>query len=79
MRRIPPGCDAGSFSRHPLEGPQCLAAGACQAAWERRLEQRRLANPVTFCDGHGIFFVAASGRIQMAADSFRPSMPIGPG
>ena len=29
---------------------------------------RRLANPVTLCDGHGVFFVAASGQIQMAAD-----------
>jgi hypothetical protein len=30
---------------------------------------RRLANPVTFCDGHGVFFVAASGQIRMAADT----------
>jgi hypothetical protein len=29
---------------------------------------RRLANPVTLCDGHGFFFVAASGQIRMAAD-----------
>jgi hypothetical protein len=37
------------------------------AAWRAP----RLANPVTLCDGHGIFFVAASGQIQiqMAADS----------
>ena len=28
----------------------------------------RLANPVTFCDGHSAFFVAASGPIRMAAD-----------
>ena len=28
---------------------------------------RRLANPVTVCDGHGVFFVAASGQIRMAA------------
>lgn len=28
---------------------------------------RRLANPVTLCDGHGVFFVAASGQIRMAA------------
>jgi hypothetical protein len=30
---------------------------------------RRLANPVTLCDGHGVFFVAASGQIRMAANS----------
>jgi hypothetical protein len=29
---------------------------------------RRLTNPVTICDGHGVFFVAASGQIPMAAD-----------
>jgi hypothetical protein len=29
---------------------------------------RRLANPVTFCDGHGVLFVAASGQIRMAAN-----------
>ena len=28
----------------------------------------RLADPVTFCDGHSAFFVAASGPIRMAAD-----------
>jgi hypothetical protein len=28
---------------------------------------RRLANPVTFREGHGIFFVAASKQIQMVA------------
>jgi hypothetical protein len=33
------------------------------------LAARRLANPVTLCDGHGVFFVAASGQIQMAADT----------
>ena len=32
----------------------------------------RLANPVTFCDGHLVFFVAASGQILMAADSGSP-------
>ena len=26
----------------------------------------RLANLVTLCDGHGVFFVAASGQIRMA-------------
>ena len=30
---------------------------------------RRLANPVTLCDGHDVFFVAASGQIRMAADT----------
>jgi hypothetical protein len=30
---------------------------------------RRLANPVTFCDGHSVFFVAASGQILMAAET----------
>jgi hypothetical protein len=30
---------------------------------------RRLANPVTFCDGHEVFLVAASGQIRMAANS----------
>jgi hypothetical protein len=25
---------------------------------------RRLANTVTFCDGHGVFFVAASGQFR---------------
>ena len=29
----------------------------------------RLANRVTLCDSHGVFFVAASGQIQMAADN----------
>jgi hypothetical protein len=33
------------------------------------LAARRLANLVTLCDGHGVFFVAASGQIQMAADN----------
>lgn len=32
---------------------------------------RRLANPVTPCDGHGVFFVAARGQIRMAADTGR--------
>lgn len=32
---------------------------------------RRLANPVTLCDGHGVFFVAASGQIRMAANRSR--------
>jgi hypothetical protein len=32
---------------------------------------RRLANPVTLCDGHGVFFVAASGQIRMAANRRR--------
>ena len=42
---------------------------------------RRLANPVTLCDGHGVFFVAASGQIRMAAnkpDSSTASTPPGP-
>ncbi len=30
---------------------------------------RRLANPVTLCDGHGVVFVAASGQIRMAANT----------
>jgi hypothetical protein len=30
---------------------------------------RRPANPVTFCDGHRVFFVAASGQIRMAANT----------
>jgi hypothetical protein len=25
---------------------------------------RRLANTVTFCDGHGVFFAAASGQFR---------------
>ena len=29
---------------------------------------RRLANPVTLCDGHGVFFMAATRQIWMAAD-----------
>jgi len=29
---------------------------------------RRLANPVALCDGHSVFFMAASGQIRMAAD-----------
>jgi hypothetical protein len=29
---------------------------------------RRLANPVTLCDGYGVFFVAASGQVRMAAN-----------
>ena len=29
----------------------------------------RLPNPVTLCDGNGVFFVAASGQIRMAADT----------
>lgn len=29
---------------------------------------RRLANPVTVCDGDGACFMAASGQIPMAAD-----------
>ena len=32
---------------------------------------RRLANPVTLCNDHGVFFVAASGQIRMAANSWR--------
>jgi hypothetical protein len=33
---------------------------------------RRLANPVTLCDDHGVvFFVTASGQIRMAADTER--------
>jgi len=35
---------------------------------------RRLANTVTFCDGHGVFFVAASGQFRTAANS-RASQP----
>jgi hypothetical protein len=30
---------------------------------------RQLANPVTLSDDHGVFFVAASGQIRMAADT----------
>jgi hypothetical protein len=30
---------------------------------------RRLANTVTFCDGHGVFFVAASGQFRTAANT----------
>jgi len=29
---------------------------------------RRLAKPVTVCDGHGVFFMAASGQIRMATN-----------
>jgi len=29
---------------------------------------RGLANPVTLCDGHGVFFVAASGQILALED-----------
>ena len=32
---------------------------------------RRLANTVTFCDGHGVFFVAASGQFRP------PTLPLG--
>jgi hypothetical protein len=30
---------------------------------------RRLANTVTFCDGNGVFYVAASGQFRTAANS----------
>jgi hypothetical protein len=39
------------------------------------LAARRLAHPVTLCDGHGVFFVAASGQIQMAADTYHGFLP----
>lgn len=29
------------------------------------------ANPITLCNGHGVFIVAASGQIRMAADNGR--------
>jgi hypothetical protein len=38
------------------------------------LGARRLANPVTLCDGHSVFFVAVSRQIQMAADT-GPGLP----
>ena len=38
------------------------------------LAARRLADPVTLCDGYGVFFMAGSGQIQVAADT-RVSAP----
>jgi len=31
----------------------------------------QLANPVTLCDGQGVFFVAASRQIRMATDTYQ--------
>jgi hypothetical protein len=44
------------------------AAGQALRVGRGSVEVRRLANLVTLCDGREVFFVAASGQIQMAAN-----------
>jgi GTP-dependent phosphoenolpyruvate carboxykinase len=39
---------------------------------------RRLANTVTFCDGHGVFFAAASGQLRTAASTRQDQRRRGP-
>jgi hypothetical protein len=41
-----------------------------------RMAVRRLANPVALSDGQGVFFVAASGQIRLAANSARRSLSL---
>jgi hypothetical protein len=41
----------------------------CSADSEFGQHGGRLANPVTLCGGHGVFFVAASGQIRIAANN----------
>jgi hypothetical protein len=45
-------------------------SSARQSRRSATVATRRLANSVTLCDGHRVFFVAASGQIRMAADKF---------
>ena len=40
-----------------------------QSAYRNRLAAQRPANPITFCDGHGIGFVTVTGQILMAVHS----------
>src|SRR6202035_3213360 len=40
----------------------------CRVGVRGSVAVRRLANPVTLCDDHGVFFVTASGQIRMLAD-----------
>jgi hypothetical protein len=35
---------------------------------------RRLANVVTLCDGHGVFFVAASGQLLVEPTRDEPAL-----
>jgi hypothetical protein len=44
-----------------------IAARAYSAG--RSVAVRRLANPVTLCDGHEVFFLTASGQIRMTANN----------
>jgi hypothetical protein len=42
-----------------------------ESAFGSRLAAQCPRNPITLCDGHGVFFMAASGQIRMAADTLR--------
>ena len=64
-----------SACHHPLIRTHLTAVRNRQGS----VAARRLANPVTLCDGHGVFFVAASGQIRMAADSARRTGGLWPG
>jgi hypothetical protein len=37
---------------------------------------RGLANPIALCDGYGVFFVGACGRIRMAASRNAPALSL---
>jgi len=51
------------------QGTPARSVPCAESAFGSVLPTRRLANPVTLCDGHGVFLVAASGQIQMAANT----------
>ena len=45
--------------------------GRAHSAGRNQARMQRLTNPVTLCDGHGVFLVAASGQLLMAAHTYR--------
>jgi hypothetical protein len=57
---------ASNESNH-LCAPGTLQQGRYDAAFGAA-GVRRLPNPVTLCDGRGVFLVATSGQIRMAAN-----------
>jgi hypothetical protein len=53
-----------------------LLSTRCIVGDRSRMAVHRLANLVALCDGQGVFFVAASGQIRLAANSARRSLSL---
>jgi hypothetical protein len=63
-----PSQNRDSWTRYPTQsGPP--ACTPIRQGVRGNAAVRRLANTVTFCDGHGVFFVAISGQFRAAVNT----------